>query len=126
MQISNLEHIMADAGAINLLWLRLETYTIVTGQGIGEKDVFLLCARADVVQGKRNARRRLSVADDHFAADGCTTAAVEARLPSESAAAISLHRSGYQAIEDFSSPSLRPLRISYGAMTTETFLIPTA
>ena len=38
----------------------------MTGQGIGEKDVFLLRARTDVVQGKRDARRRLPVADDHY------------------------------------------------------------
>ena len=40
--------------------------TVVTGQGIGKKNVFLLRARADVVDGKRDARRRFPVADDHY------------------------------------------------------------
>ena len=38
----------------------------MTGQGIGKKNVFLLRARADVVDGKRDARRRFPVADDHY------------------------------------------------------------
>ena len=55
---------------VTVLW-----NTVVTGQGIGKKNVFLLCARADVVDGKRNARRRLPVADNHYvrklSADHC-------------------------------------------------------